>query len=176
MESPCGLGCWATVQSVIAGVERSGAPRAGGSVSGATNSSTSAGAIGGTEVGRCKRKPRPVPGPKTKRDGELISVRPSSSRLSSFRLSFLSCDICGGASLWCLLSCPFYPSACSSCSSICSLVFCPGQTRTTTSRRREQWRTATQALFSYLDAPSNVHIYTRTPGKLECDCAGPAKL
>src|ERR1700730_17630000 len=150
MESPCGLGCWATVQSVTAGVERSGAPRAGGSVSGATNSSTSAGAFGGTEVGRCKRKPRPVPGPKTKRDGELISVRPSSSRLSSFRLSFLSCGICGGA----LLS--FCPSACPSSPQVCRLACHPGQTQKTTSRRREQRRTATQVLFSFLDAPWNV--------------------
>src|SRR6202795_417096 len=173
MESPCALGCWATVQSVIAGVERSGAPRAGGDVSSATNSSTSGVASGGTEVGRCNRKPRPVPGPKTKRDGELISVRPSSSRLSSFRLSFLSCGICGGALLWCPLFCPW---ACPSCPSICRPTCHLGRRQKTTSRRREQWRTATRVPFSYLDAPSNVHIYTRTPGKLECDCAGPAKL
>src|SRR3979411_190560 len=61
MESPCGLGCWATVQSVIAGVERSGAPRAGGSVSGATNSSTSRVGFGGWIA--ANRKPRLPPGP-----------------------------------------------------------------------------------------------------------------
>src|SRR6202035_344715 len=118
-----------------------------------TNSSTSGVASGGTEVGRCKRKPRPVPGPQTKRDGELISVRPSSSRLSSSRLSFLSCGICGGASLWCPLFCP---SACPSCPSICRPTCHLGQTRTTTSRRREQRRTATRVLSSYFDAPLNV--------------------
>src|SRR6266404_6718 len=72
IESLWGFGCWATVQSVIAGVESSGAPRAGGSVSGATNSSTSAGAFGGSRVSRCKRKPRLLPGPKTGRDGSLF--------------------------------------------------------------------------------------------------------
>src|SRR6267143_4914262 len=56
MESLWGFGCWATVQSVIAGVESSGAPRAGGSVSSATNSSTSGVASGGTTAGHRKKK------------------------------------------------------------------------------------------------------------------------
>src|SRR5258708_82275 len=150
MESPCGLGCWATVQSVVCqGGEILMRHRAGGNVSGATNSSTSAVAFGRTRVDRCKKKPRPVPGSKTRKDGcKLISVCPS-----SFPLSFLSCGLCGGALLWRL---PFCPSACPSCPSVCRPACHLGQRQKTTSRRREQWRTATRVDFSYLDAPLDV--------------------
>src|ERR1700687_1062643 len=57
MESPCGLWCWATVQSVVLpGWRELMRHRAGGSVSGATNSSTSGAAFGGTGVERSKKE------------------------------------------------------------------------------------------------------------------------
>src|SRR6266404_5837256 len=104
MESPWGLGCWATVQSVIPGVESSGAHEPVEAFQAQQILARLELPPAGRRRVVAKRKPRPVPGSKTKRGGELISAGRSSSRLSSFRLSsfrlsLLSCETCGGALL-----------------------------------------------------------------------------
>src|SRR5712692_10228178 len=86
-------------------------------------------------------------------NGELILLRPSSSRLS-------------------LLSLLFCPPACPSCPSVCPRACQLGQRQRTTSKQREQGRTATRVLSSYLAAPFECSYLHTNSRRLRCDGPG----
>src|SRR6266478_7437358 len=67
MESPWGLGCWATVQSVIPGVESSGAHEPVEAFQAQQILARLELPPAGRRRVVAKRKPRPVPGSKTRR-------------------------------------------------------------------------------------------------------------